>query len=56
MRHIEDFEVVDMIEFLQASGLGIIIVSNTVAMLQELLVLRSEKRATMKGKDLCLPT
>jgi len=43
-RTIQDEEVRDMIEFLQTSGMGVIIMHNLVAMLEELLVLRKKVR------------
>jgi hypothetical protein len=43
-RTIQDEEIKDMIAFLQTSGTGRVIVSNLVAMLEELLLLRKKVR------------
>ena len=43
-RTIQDEEVKDMIEFLQTSGMGRVIMNNIVAMLEELLLLRKKVR------------
>jgi collagenase-like PrtC family protease len=43
-RYIQDEEIEEMIEFLQTSSAGIVIVSNLTAMLDELLKLREKVR------------
>lgn len=47
-RPLEDQEIKDMISFVECSKLGIVIRSNTVAMLKELLMLRAYIRVTSK--------
>lgn len=43
-RTVQDHEIKDMIEFYKTSGMGRVIVSNTCAMLEELLKLRERVR------------